>query len=319
MVFPIPPTNLPDTSTASSPKIKVEAISKVSPVVLNDQVSVDPRTAVKLPDPVARTEQGALARNALSHSGLVGVAPHAGHAALLEGMASHASMMQGSLKPQSPELAKLLAQLANTQSSDGSLVGWPSGSEKPWRGPSGETLTPKQTMQNLLTTLASSHLFSARHLADVLGPKLLHPSGLDDVSLQEETIKVLENLSSESSSAKDTARLLLHGQLFWQGEFMPGVKAKLTREDAWDNDPDHPGQLLKGSKVSLEIDLPKSGPLKVIGLQFGESLRLRIETSPTYKATFKEHLVDLDARLKEQIALPVNYLLSDALGGDNES
>lgn len=319
MVFPIPPTNLPDTSVASSPKIKVEAVNKVSPVVLNDQVSVDPRTAVKLPDPVVQSESGAQVRNALANSGLVNVEPDAGHAALLEGMASHASMMQGALKPQSAELAKLLAQLTSLQSAEESMVGWPVTQEKPWRGSGGEILTPKQAMQNLFSTLASSNLFSARYLADMLGPKLLHPSGVDDVSLQDETSKVLESLSSDSPSAKEAARLLLHGQLFWQGELMPGVKAKLAREDAWDNDPDHDGQLLKGSKISLVIDLPKAGSFKVVGFQFGESLRLRIETSVTHKAIFQEHLVDLDVRLKEQIAVPVNYLLSDASVGNHDS
>lgn len=319
MVFPIPPTNLPDTSVASSPKIKVESINKVSPVVLNDQVSVDPRTAVKLPDPVAKGESSAQLKNALANSGVLYVQPDAGNAALLEGMAFNASMLSGALKPQSAELAKLLAQLANLQPSEEGSLDSLVAQEKPWRGAGGETLTPKQAMQNLLSTFAGSQLFAARYLADVLGPKLLHPSVVDDASLQEETAKVLESLSSDSPNAKEAARLLLHGHLFWQGELMPGVKARLNREDAWDNDPDHEGQLLKGSKISLEIDLPKAGSFKVVGFQFGEALRLRIETSANHKASFQQHLHDLDARLKEQISVPVNYLLSDALGDDNES
>ncbi len=319
MVFPIPPTNLPDTSVASSQKIKVEPINKITPVVLNDQVSVDPRIAVKLPDPVAKSEASALLKNALANPGVLYVEPETGQAVMLQGMASHASMMQGSLRPQSTEFAKLLAQLANLQSTEQGVLTWPGALEKPWRGPGGEALTPKQAMQNLISTFAGSQLFAARYLADVLGPKLLHPSGVDDVSLQEETSKVLESLSSDSSSAKEAARLLLHGQLFWQGELMPGVKARLSREDAWDNDPDHEGQLLKGSKLSLEIDLPKAGSFKVVGFQFGEALRLRIETSAAHKATFEQHLLDLDLRLKEQISVPVNYLLTDALGDIHES
>lgn len=311
MVFPIPPTNLPDTSTASTPKVKVEAVNKVAPVVLNDQVSVDPRTALKLPDPVVQMQSGAQVRSALSHPGLIAGELDAGHAALLEGMASHASILQGSLKPQSAELGKLLAQLASLDPGDALQGNWPGVNDKPWRGPGNEVLSPKQVMQHLLLSLSSSSIFSARHLVDVLGPKILHPSGIDDVSLQDETTKVLENLSSESAVAKESARLLLHGHLFWQGELMPGVQARITREDAWENDPEHDGQLLKGSQISLEINLPRAGLFKVTGVQFGESLRLKIETSPDKQGIFREHLAELDSRFKDQIETPVNYVVTN--------
>jgi hypothetical protein len=319
MVFPIPPINLPDTSTPSSSKIKIEAVNKIAPVVLNDQVSVDARTAVKLPDPVALMQSGSQARNSLSHPGLVAGSLHPGQAVLLEGMALHASMLQGTLKPQSADLGKLLALLGGVGTEDAAGVDWPGTESKSWRGLSGEVVPPKQAMQNLLMNLASSSLFAARHLADTLGPKLLHPSGLDDASLMEETTKVLENLSSDSASAKEAARLLLHGQLFWQGELMPGVKGKLTREDAWENDPDHEGQLMKGSKISLEVNLPRAGIFKVIGVQFGDVLRLRIETAEKEKSIFQKSLSELDDRFKEQIAIPVNYVLSDIAQGNHES
>lgn len=318
MVFPIPPTHLPDTSTPSAPKVKVEAVNKVAPVVLNDQVSVDPRTALQLPDPVAQMQSGAQARSALSHPGLIAGELDAGQAALLEGMASHASVMQTTLKPESAELGKLLAQLGNLQLTEDLQSNWPGVTEKPWRGVNGEVLSPKQVMQHLLTALTASQLFSARQLVDVLGPKILHPSGVDDVSLQEETSRVLENLSSDASSAKESARLLLHGHLLWQGELMPGVRGKITRDDAWENDPEHDGQLVKGSQISLEVNLPKAGTFKVVGVQFGEVLRLTIETS-SEQAIFKKYLSELDVRLKEQVTLPVNYVLTDVAGGRDES
>lgn len=319
MVFPIPPINLPDTSTPSSSKIKVESVNKITPVVLNDQVSVDPRTAINLPDPVALMQSGAQARNALSHSGLVAGALNPGQAVLLEGMALHASLIQGSLKPQSAELGKLLALLGGVSAEDSLSVNWPSAQDKSWRGLSGEVVPPNQAMKNLLMSLAGSSIFAARYLADTLGPKLLHPSGLDDALLKEETIKVLENLSSDSAAAKESARLLLHGQLFWQGELMPGVKGKLTREDAWENDPDHEGQLIKGSKISLEVNLPRAGIFKVIGVQFGDILRLTIQTNDKEKSIFQQSLSELDNRLREQIAIPVNYVLSDITGNNDES
>jgi hypothetical protein len=319
MVFPIPPTNLPDTSTASSPKIKVEPVNKIAPVVLNDQVSVDPRTAVKLPDPVALMQSGAQARSSLAHAGLVAGAPSPGQAVLLDGMALHASVLQGALKPQSAELGKLLALLGGTDTADGLSVSWPTSQDKVWRGANGEVMPPKLAMQNLLMSLSGSQLFAARYLADILGPKILHPSGLDDLSLKEEVVKVLENLSSDSAAAKESARLLLHGHLLWQGELIPGVKGQLTREDAWENDPEHEGQLIKGSQITLEVNLPRAGAFKVIGVQFGEVLRLRIETTQSEKPIFQESLSELDARLKEQISIPVNYVLSDISESNHES
>jgi hypothetical protein len=104
----------------------------------------------------------------------------------------------------------------------------------------------------------------------------------------------------EEQSIRDAVRLLLHGELRWQGELSPGVFARLAREDTWDQDPAAPGALVKGTLVRVQLDLPALGRVEVRGLLIKDSVRLTIvpqdSTQPVFAAAFEA----LRARLQQR-------------------
>ncbi|MGA1178002.1 MAG: hypothetical protein ACO3UK_03170, partial [Burkholderiaceae bacterium] len=114
----------------------------------------------------------------------------------------------------------------------------------------------------------------------------------------------LEDLSSQmpqagSQQVQDGLNLLLHGQLLWAGELIPGVQARLFREDAYAEDPDTPGgQLVKGSQISLEAQLPTLGQVTIRGLQVKDSVGLLVMPEKKAQTVLKNNLGDLDSRLE---------------------
>ena len=104
-------------------------------------------------------------------------------------------------------------------------------------------------------------------------------------------------------------QLLLHGQLQWSGELTPGVKARLRREDAWQEDPLRPGRLLQGSALRVELDLPATGPLVVLAQQVGDQLSVRLMPGPGQALRFEAELADLRAALVPLSDTPVDLAL----------
>jgi hypothetical protein len=111
----------------------------------------------------------------------------------------------------------------------------------------------------------------------------------------------MTQLSNDAPMIRDSMRLLLRGDLLWQGQLMPNVQGRLYREDAWQSDPHQPNQLEKGSSITLEVGLPNLGPLKIIGTQFGESLQLIIQADPNAQASMSADFAALEAQLHAQI------------------
>jgi hypothetical protein len=113
--------------------------------------------------------------------------------------------------------------------------------------------------------------------------------------------ELMAQLSNDAPMIKDSMRLLLRGDLLWQGQLMPNVQGRLYREDAWQSDPHQPNQLEKGSRITLEVGLPNLGPLKIIGTQFGESLQLIVQADPVAQASMSQAFAALEAQLHTQI------------------
>ena len=104
------------------------------------------------------------------------------------------------------------------------------------------------------------------------------------------------------SLKRDSVKLLLRGDLLWQGQLMPNIQGRLYREDAWETEDKPPFELQKGSRITLDVTLPNLGPFKVIGTQFGESVHVAIQASPEAKSI----LANSFSRLLEQMHIQVD-------------
>lgn len=109
-----------------------------------------------------------------------------------------------------------------------------------------------------------------------------------------------ESLDGDSQSIRDAIRLLLHGELRWQGELSPGVFAKLQREDAWEEDPHSPGALVKGTLVSVDLDLPVLGRLRVRGMFIKDSVRVTVLPQEPARGALQSEFEDLRSRLRDR-------------------
>ncbi len=104
-------------------------------------------------------------------------------------------------------------------------------------------------------------------------------------------------------------QLLLHGQLQWAGQLTPGVPARLQREDAWQEDPQRPGSLQRGSALRLQVDLPATGPLVVLAQQFGSQVSVRLLPGARHAGRFEAALPDLQAALAPLSETPAELSL----------
>jgi len=55
-----------------------------------------------------------------------------------------------------------------------------------------------------------------------------------------------------------------------------GLPAELRREDAWRENPTHPGQIEKGVALTLQTQLPHLGPIQVSARQWGDEFWIDI-------------------------------------------
>lgn len=143
-------------------------------------------------------------------------------------------------------------------------------------------IDPKVAMGILYQNLKNSGIFAADQLK-----KLILPAGSDGdyqkisaESFQDEATRLVSQLSTDGSAVRDSVKLLLRGDLLWQGQLMPNVQGRLYREDAWEADEKPPFELKKGCRITLDVILPNLGPFKVVGTQFGESVHIAIQASP---------------------------------------
>ena len=150
MVFPIAGPQLPDIATPPANKLRTDAVSKVGPVVLNDLVSVDPRTAVNVAIPTALLDGTAVTRNPLAQPGVVVTSGmDAGTAATLEGALLAQTGVDGNEGGLPQDLARILSDVGNAKKSTELVTQWPAVNLSTAAEPS-EDLRPQQALAQML-------------------------------------------------------------------------------------------------------------------------------------------------------------------------
>jgi hypothetical protein len=101
--------------------------------------------------------------------------------------------------------------------------------------------------------------------------------------------------------------LVMHGQLFWQGELTPGVYARVSRDDAYAQDPALAGgALVKGAQIIVEFELPTLGQVKMRAMQVGQSVSVVIEPQLQNQAVLARNLPALRSALNASGGESVN-------------
>jgi len=287
-----------------------------APAVIENVQAIDPRVALNMPIPVASSPDSAALRDVL-------LASQPNNAVLLE--------LSGTQAQQETVLDPVLAQSLSKMDSLGSLalgqllsdsllnetanagnqseqVNWPGSLNS---NSIALAADPKDAMNALYQNLQNSGIFAADQLK-----KLLMPAGSMDEqhlqvleSTQQQVGGLLEQLATDNPAMKDAVKLLLRGDLVWQGELTPNVQAKIYRSDAWETDPQNSSQLLKGSRLTMEVNLPNLGKIEVVGVQFGDQLNIQVKASNASNQILLPQFDVLLQQMRDQIDAQANVSL----------
>ena len=311
-----------------------------APSIVESLSAIDPRIALNMPMPVGDSAAGNAVRTALQNGNLAELKtmlesgePSVQQAVLLEisnlssgksslpvklsqanlnnlvsenlskmdslGSAALGQLLSDILIADAPETVLSTQNQATLNQAKSVVVSWPAIDPSKLG-----TQDPKAVMGALYQSLQSSGIFAADQLKRVLFPAGSAEEKMDSFLTAGDKHKASElmtQLSNDAPMIRDSMRLLLRGDLLWQGQLMPNVQGRLYREDAWQSDPNQPNQLEKGSRITLEVGLPNLGPLKIIGTQFGESLQLIVQADPVAQASMSEAFAALEEQLHTQI------------------
>ena len=287
-----------------------------APAVIENVQAIDPRVVLNMPTPVASSPDSAALRDAL-------LASQPNNAVLLE--------LSGTQAQQETVLDPVLAQSLSKMDSLGSLalgqllsdsllnesanagnqskqVNWPGSLNN---NPNALATDPKAAMNTLYQNLQNSGIFAADQLK-----KLLMPAGSMDEqhlqvleSTQQQVGGLLEQLATDNPAMKDAVKLLLRGDLLWQGQLTPNVQARIYRSDAWETDPQNSSQLLKGSRLTMEVNLPNLGKIEVVGVQFGDQLNIQVKASNASNQILLPQFDVLLEQMRDQIDAQANVSL----------
>ena len=339
MAIPIPP-NLPlnplvdfhrnDLITPPSPPVVVESLG-----------AIDPRVALTMPLPVVDSSAGGALQDAIQsavgrgQSASTLTEPSVDQAVFLEISSLTADQAEAAANPSQSQIDSLLSKSLSRMDNLGGaalgqllsdilavdvpelgqsvnsgnkniaqnvVVSWP-GSANLAAGLVANTSDPKVAMNVLYQNLQTSGIFAADQLKRLLFPASedgdVQTSGITDVSAEAE--KLISQITTNAPAVQDSVKLLLRGDLLWQGQLMPNVQGRLYREDAWEADPQDPNQIQKGSRITMEVVLPNLGPFKVVGTQFGERVNVAIEASPESQATLANSFAQLLEQMRSQV------------------
>ena len=287
-----------------------------APAIIENVQAIDPRVALNMPIPVASSPDSAALRDAL-------LASQPNNAVLLE--------LSGTQAQQETVLDPVLAQSLSKMDSLGSLalgqllsdsllnesanagnqstqVHWPGSLNN---NPNVLATDPTAAMNTLYQNLQNSGIFAADQLK-----KLLMPAGSMDEqhlqvleSTQQQVGGLLEQLATDNPAMKDAVKLLLRGDLLWQGQLTPNVQARIYRSDAWETDPQNSSQLLKGSRLTMEVNLPNLGKIEVVGVQFGDQLNIQVKASNASNQILLPQFDVLLEQMRDQIDAQANVSL----------
>ncbi len=312
----VPPI-IPKPTALPPQELKPEPVVRTAPVVMVDSaVKLDPSLLLKTPVPVSQGPQlPQNARPSVDQTGPVYVSPEI---------------------PLDPEVAahtaRVTAQLGRAEAGP-HVVKWPLPPELQQlqqRFPNLSLATqPKEALDLLRLGIERSPMLAISGFAQAVGlgrekPNVRVParSGADAAGPDApQGVHSRAETTSQSSSqvAADFLRrlpernstelqaglaLLLHGQMQWQGQLTPQVQARILREDTYLEDPDHPGGALsKGTRITIDADLPTLGRITIRGLQIGESVSVSVLPQKQGQSVLARHLGELRQHLSE-MALP---------------
>lgn len=337
MAIPIP-SNLPISPMVDHQRNDLIS-PPAAPAVVESLGAIDPRVALRMPLPVVNTPVGArlqdVLQNAASRVGSsIASEPSVDQAVILElstmtgylaeaagnpsqartisllsqslarmdtlGGAALGQLLSDILAVEVPELGKSVVTDAKGALVQNAVVNWPGAANT---NPLVNAADPKLAMTVLYQNLQSSGIFAADQLR-----RLLFPASEDDGkplvtagSVESESAKLLGQIATDSAAVRDSVKLLLRGDLMWQGQLIPNLQGRLYREDAWEADPEQPGQLQKGSRITMEVTLPNLGPFKIVGTQFGDSVHVAVEGAPEAQSTLASSFAGLLEQLRTQV------------------
>ena len=150
--------------------------------------------------------------------------------------------------------------------------------------------------QRLYSALAASDVFAARQLASHwYGPNRSPDNPQDPAPAS----RWVQALSPEHPAAQQATHMLMTGEMVWQGEMLPGLFARVQRQDSWRENAPGSGRLEKGASLTLDIDLPRIGRVKIVGHQWGEQLDVTVCAPRQVRAGLKLAYPALQERLAE--------------------
>jgi hypothetical protein len=170
---------------------------------------------------------------------------------------------------------------------------------------------PKSVFAALKNDLKNSGIFASEQLAHALmpsieeslsnnSPMLTQTSSLANVGSFSPQ-QLMQQLDPSSSALVDAIRLALRGNLYWQGDLASNLPATMQREDAWETNPQDPSQVIKGTRISVEVVLPKLGSFTVIGTQFNDQIYLTMKAANSdIQNTFQQQYDQLQQQLVDQ-------------------
>ena len=335
---------IPTTGIPANPIVEFHRNDLVNPPgapsVVETLKAIDPRVALNMALPVNDANPSVTLHNAIQAAMLKGsqlAEPGVNQAVLLELSKTQAKLdpataavladAKSTVSPSlsrldnlgSAALGQLLSNILEAEDLDPNLalknktntavVAWPSGDQNiPLAS------DPRAAMNILYQNLQNSGIFAGEQIKKLLMPAALsiaEETESFDGDVPQKATTLLSQLHSDSPQVRDAVKLLLRGDLAWQGLLLPNLYVVFKREDAWQQSTEDPGQVMKGARITMEVDLPHLGKLKVVGTQFGESVNLTIETSAQTKSILSERLTDLKDQISQHVKVETHVAISD--------
>ena len=335
---------IPTTGIPANPIVEFHRNDLVNPPgapsVVETLKAIDPRVALNMALPVNDANPSVTLHNAMQAAMLKGsqlAEPGVNQAVLLELSKTQAKLdpataavladAKSTVSPSlsrldnlgSAALGQLLSNILEAEDLDPNLalknktntavVAWPSGDQNiPLAS------DPRAAMNILYQNLQNSGIFAGEQIKKLLMPaavSIAEETESFDGDVPQKATTLLSQLHSDSPQVRDAVKLLLRGDLAWQGLLLPNLYVVFKREDAWQQSTEDPGQVMKGARITMEVDLPHLGKLKVVGTQFGESVNLTIETSAQTKSILSERLTDLKDQISQHVKVETHVAISD--------
>ena len=335
---------IPTTGIPANPIVEFHRNDLVNPPgapsVVETLKAIDPRVALNMALPVNDANPSVTLHNAMQAAMLKGsqlAEPGVNQAVLLELSKTQAKLdpataavladAKSTVSPSlsrldnlgSAALGQLLSNILEAEDLDPNLalknktntavVAWPSGDQNiPLAS------DPRAAMNILYQNLQNSGIFAGEQIKKLLMPAALsiaEETESFDGDVPQKATTLLSQLHSDSPQVRDAVKLLLRGDLAWQGLLLPNLYVVFKREDAWQQSTEDPGQVMKGARITMEVDLPHLGKLKVVGTQFGESVNLTIETTAQTKSILSERLTDLKDQISQHVKVETHVAISD--------